>query len=305
MGKILVVDDNEQIRELVKDVVESWGHTVIAASEGRGCLDAVRHECPDIILLDVMLPGLSGYEVCKELKGSRLTRNISVIMMTALSDIEDRTHGFKVGADNFLVKPINYEELQAIINKLLREKVSGDTMEPRAGVVKALYKTMAAIGNERYLDLITTECLYALKLADNLSLSEEATERLEAAIMLQYFGAIAVTDETEGKEATLSLLQDLKLGKWLQPVLTYTVKAAKGEDCTAEKEVIALAGMGVEADILLIVNRFALILAERQNNVNVALSLLKREGTLKNYNLEILKRLEQIINDEKILSQIK
>jgi RNase P/RNase MRP subunit POP5 len=63
--------------------------------------------------------------------------------------------------------------------------------------------------------------------------------------------------------------------------------------------------MGVEADILLIVNRFALILAERQNNVNVALSLLKREGTLKNYNLEILKRLEQIINDEKILSQIK
>ena len=305
MGRILVVDDNEQICELVKDVVESWGHTVYTAAEGRSCLDIVAKELPDIILLDVMLPGLSGYEVCKELKGNALTRNLSVIMMTALSDIEDRIHGFKVGADNFLVKPINYEELQAIINKLLKDKFCADTMETRIGVVNVLNKIMRSIGNKQYLTLISNELLYAKKLADNLSLNEEAEERLFAAIVLQHAGTITATEESEYLSVGLDLLEDLKLSKWLKPVLLYATKNVSGVNCEKLKAEIKLAGMEVEADILQVVNRFADLLFERQGNVNIALAFLKREGLVKNYNPDILKRLEQIINDEKILSMIK
>ena len=122
MAKILVVDDNEQLRDLLKDVVESWGYEVLEASQGRSCLALAQKERPNIILLDVMLPGLSGYEVCQSLKEDPSTHDISIIMVSALTDVEDRIHGFKVGADNFLVKPINYEELRAIVTKHLNEQ---------------------------------------------------------------------------------------------------------------------------------------------------------------------------------------
>ena len=102
MPKILVVDDNEQLSSMLKDVLESWGYTAMIATEGRSCLEIARLEQPDIILLDIMLPGLSGYEVCSELKRDSRTCSIAVIMMTALEDLESRIHGYKVGADNFL-----------------------------------------------------------------------------------------------------------------------------------------------------------------------------------------------------------
>ena len=137
MPKILVVDDNEQLSSMLKDVLESWGYTALTATEGRSCLEIARQEQPDIILLDIMLPGLSGYEVCSELKRDGRTHSIAVIMMTALEDLESRIHGYKVGADNFLVKPINYNEVKAIIQKLLKEKLYEDTLEESCNVAKA------------------------------------------------------------------------------------------------------------------------------------------------------------------------
>ncbi|MGE4589204.1 MAG: response regulator [Acidaminococcaceae bacterium] len=306
MGRILVVDDNDQLCELVKDVVESWGHTVYTAAEGRSCLDMVARELPDIILLDVMLPGLSGYEVCKKLKGNPLTRNISVIMMTALSDIEDRIHGFKVGADNFLVKPINYEELQAIVNKFMKDKICADTMEPRKNVVNVLNKIMCAIGDKRLNSLVADELLYAKKLADNLSLSNEAEDRLMSAIILQHVGTIiAAGKAADLLAAGLDLLEDLRLIEWLKPVLLYSTSDMKNAGYEELKAKVKLADMETEADILMIINRFAWFLSEKDGNISLALSLLKREGFAKEYNSDILKRLEQIINDEKILSNIK
>ena len=96
MAKILVVDDNEQLNSMLKDVLESWDYTALMVTEGFACLDVARREMPDIILLDIMLPGLSGYEVCSALKSDPATKGIAVIMMTALEDVESRIHGFKV-----------------------------------------------------------------------------------------------------------------------------------------------------------------------------------------------------------------
>lgn len=306
MGRILVVDDNDQLCELVKDVVESWGHTVYTATEGRHCLDIVAKELPDIILLDVMLPGLSGYEVCKKLKENPLTRNIFVILITALSDIEDRIHGFKVGADNFLVKPINYEELQAIVNKLLKDKICADTMEPRKKVVNVLNKIMFAIGDKRLNSLVADELLYAKKLTDNLSLSNEAEERLMSAIILQHVGTIIAAGKPDDLLAAgFNLLEDLRLIEWLKPVLIYSTSDITNAEHEELKDKIRLADMETAADILTVINRFAWFLSEKDNNISLALSLLKREGIAKGYNSDILKRLEQLINDEKILSTIK
>ena len=107
MPKILVVDDNEQLSSMLKDVLESWGYTALTATEGRS---------------------------------DGRTHSIAVIMMTALEDMESRIHGYKVGADNFLVKPINYNEVKAIIQKLLKEKLYEDTLEESCNVAKAFRK---------------------------------------------------------------------------------------------------------------------------------------------------------------------
>ena len=122
MAKVLIIDDNEKNIELFKDFVESWGYSTILAYQGREAIELAQKEKPDAIILDVMLPGMSGYEVCSELKDNPATRFIPIVMVTALTDYADRVHGFNVGADNFLVKPVNYRELRAILGSLLRKK---------------------------------------------------------------------------------------------------------------------------------------------------------------------------------------
>src|SRR5574344_1468188 len=178
MAKILVVDDNEQLNSMLKDVLESWGHTVLLAGEGRLCLEYARKDRPDIILLDVMLPGLSGYEVCSELRKDPVTASIVVVMITALADVDNRIHGYKLGADNFLVKPINYDELQAILNKYLENKRLSDTMEQRNAVVNTLLHMISMISGRPFDENETNkEAAYCRKVLELLHWEKETRTR--------------------------------------------------------------------------------------------------------------------------------
>ncbi|MPN00039.1 hypothetical protein SDC9_147233 [bioreactor metagenome] len=178
-------------------------------------------------------------------------------------------------------------------------------MEPRKGVVSVLNKIMCTIGDKRVNSLVGNELLYAKKLADNLSLNEESEDRLMTAIILQHAGTIMAADEADLLAAGLNLLEDLRLIEWLKPILLYSANNTANTDYEELKAKIKLKGLEIEADILTVVNRFSWLLSEKDDNINLALSLLKREGATKGYNSDILKRLEQIINDEKILSTIK
>lgn len=108
MKTVLIVDDNIKNLDLFKDFVESWGYETVTAQQGKDAISLAERYLPDIILLDVMLPGMSGYEVCRELKENTKTQHIPVVMITVLNDIADRIHGYKIGADQFLVKPVDY-----------------------------------------------------------------------------------------------------------------------------------------------------------------------------------------------------
>jgi diguanylate cyclase (GGDEF)-like protein len=124
-GRILVVDDHEDNIELLRARLEARGYEVEGASDGQAALDAVQRTCPDLILLDVMMPKMDGMEVVRRLKAKSEANElpfIPVIMQTALDSTENKVEGLDAGADDYITKPINFAELEARVNSLLRIK---------------------------------------------------------------------------------------------------------------------------------------------------------------------------------------
>jgi len=120
--KILVVDDHEDNIELLRARLEVRGYEVFGANDGQAALDQVSHVCPDLILLDVMMPKMDGMEVVRRLKANPDLPFIPVIMQTALDSTENKVEGLDAGADDYITKPINFAELEARVNSLLRIK---------------------------------------------------------------------------------------------------------------------------------------------------------------------------------------
>ncbi len=119
-ARILVVDDIEANRRLLQAKLEAQYHSVILASSGPQALEMAQAHDPEIILLDVMMPGMDGYEVCRRLKADPVTAHIPVVMVTALSDTEDRVRGLDAGAEDFLTKPVDDFLLNSRVNTLMR-----------------------------------------------------------------------------------------------------------------------------------------------------------------------------------------
>ncbi len=117
---ILVVDDNEQNLELLQAYLDELPCTILTATDGIDAMNIVEHEPVDLILLDVMMPRMSGFEVCKKLKTSPNTRSIPIIMVTALNELGDIERGVESGTDDFLSKPVKKLELLTRVRSLLR-----------------------------------------------------------------------------------------------------------------------------------------------------------------------------------------
>ena len=115
--KILVVDDEINIRQILEMRLKMRGYNVILAVNGEEALDLFRRELPDLIVLDIMLPQLDGYEVCRKI---REESKVPIIMLTALGDISDRVAGLELGADDYVMKPFSPKELEARIRSVLR-----------------------------------------------------------------------------------------------------------------------------------------------------------------------------------------
>jgi len=127
-AKILVVDDTPHNVKLLADLLTVKGYVVVTASSGAQALEKVEKEQPDLVLLDVVMPEMSGYEVCRKIRGSRATATLPVVMVTALDPAQERVKGIEAGADDFLSKPISQHELLARVKSLLRIKVLHDEL---------------------------------------------------------------------------------------------------------------------------------------------------------------------------------
>jgi DNA-binding response OmpR family regulator len=148
-SKILVVDDTPRNVKLLADILTAKGYDVTTAASGREALGQIESGRPDLVLLDVVMPEMSGYEVCKTIRANPHTEMLPVIMVTALDPAEERVKGIEAGADDFLSKPINQPELLARVRSLLRINDLHETVRTQAAELAEWNKTLEARVNEQ------------------------------------------------------------------------------------------------------------------------------------------------------------
>ncbi|MGH7318471.1 MAG: response regulator [Candidatus Rokuibacteriota bacterium] len=141
-AKILVVDDTPRNIKLLVDLLTIKGYAVVTAASGPEALTQIDAEQPDLVLLDVVMPEMSGYEVCRKIRENAATTLLPVVMVTALDPTPERVKGLEAGADDFLTKPINQPELLARVRSLLRIKDLYETVQAQAGQLAEWNKTL-------------------------------------------------------------------------------------------------------------------------------------------------------------------
>jgi putative two-component system response regulator len=203
VARILVVDDNHDNTMLMRELLSSRGYDVQIAGTAEEGEERIRALCPDLVLLDVIMPGKSGYEFCRELKDDPMTRLIPVVMITGLTDREDKVRGIESGADDFLNKPIFPEELFARVKSLLKLKEFTDELEHAEDVLCTLGRSVEARDpyTEGHCERLAR---YAANLGEHLGVDAESLLALKRGGYLHDLGKIRVPDEILKKGANLT-----------------------------------------------------------------------------------------------------
>ena len=135
-GNVLIVDDDPMSRLLLKDLLEAKGHRITEAADGEEALAAIGREPPDVILLDVAMPGLDGFEVCRRVKSAPASASIHILLITGLTDREHRLKGIACGANDFLTKPVEREDVLLRVRNAILAKQATDELQQRRGAVE-------------------------------------------------------------------------------------------------------------------------------------------------------------------------
>lgn len=192
-GTILVADDHEPNRLLFDELLTAAGFSVVTTADGAAALQEFHRRKPDLLLLDVMMPHLTGFEVCEKIKANKETCLTPVILVTALSDKEDRIAGIKAGADDFLTRPVDRSELLARVRSLLRLKVHTDELERAESVLFALARSIE--GKDPYTQGHCERLSdYASRLGARLGLPQDQLTALYRAGIVHDIGKVAVPD---------------------------------------------------------------------------------------------------------------
>ena len=200
---ILVVDDNVVNASLLKQMLASRGYRTVAVQSAAAAEAEIRREAPDLILLDVVMPGKTGYELCRELKDDSKTRLIPIVMITGLSAREDRVKGIEAGADDFLTKPISAEELYARVSSLLKLKEFTDELESADSVLCTLGLSVEARDpyTEGHCERLAQN---AADLGKHLGVDQDSIVALRRGGYLHDLGKISVPDEILKKGSDLT-----------------------------------------------------------------------------------------------------
>ena len=202
-GRILVVDDDSSNLSLVEQFLSATGYEVFTAGDGWRALKEFAELQPDLVVLDVLMPGLDGFEICRRLKSDPETRLTPVVLVTGLCATEDRIRGIEAGADDFLSKPFDHSELLARVRSLLSLKAHTDELERAEAVVYALARSIEAkdhytVGHcERLSE-------YAGRLGERIGLPPEQITALLRGGIVHDVGKVAVPDSILLKQGPLS-----------------------------------------------------------------------------------------------------
>jgi cyclic di-GMP phosphodiesterase len=209
-GTILIADDHEASRLGLGELLSLEGYQVVTAEDGEKALQEFQRVQPDLLLLDVNMPKLSGMEVCRRLKGNPQTFLVPIVLITALTAIEDRVNGIDAGADDFLTKPVEREQLLARVRSLLRQKAYTDELERAESVLFALARSIE--GKDPYTEGHCERLAdYSGRLAEYMGLPANQIKALRRAGIVHDIGKVAVPDSILLKPAKLTRTEQLIL----------------------------------------------------------------------------------------------
>jgi putative two-component system response regulator len=192
-GTILVADDQAANRELLDELLTAQGFRVVTVPDGAAAVEELSKTQVDLVLLDVMMPHLNGFEVCQKIKSNPKTYLIPVVLITALSDKQDRIEGIKAGADDFLTRPVDRTELLARVQSLLKLKFRTDELEQAESVLFSLARSIEGKDphTHGHCERLSE---YASRLGEYLGLPEEQITALRRAGVVHDVGKVAVPD---------------------------------------------------------------------------------------------------------------
>ena len=203
-GTILLADDNLASRDVLEEFLTRDGYRVLTASDGVEALDLIGKTALDVVLLDVMMPHLSGFDVCRKLKDNPETYLLPVVLVTALSDTQDRIDGHRAGADDFLTRPVDRTELLARVQSLVKLKQRTDELERAESVLFALARSIE--GKDPYTGGHCERLAeYSAALGKRIGLTEDQITALRRAGIVHDIGKVAVPDSILLKPAALTL----------------------------------------------------------------------------------------------------
>ena len=200
---MLIVDDYEANISALRQLLERQGYDVLTASNGRDALDLVHREHPDLVLLDVMMPGVSGLDVCASLKSVAETCLTPIVLVSALQERAARLEGLEAGADDFLSKPVDPQELYARVRSLIRLKRLTDDLESAESLFLTLGRFIEARDpfTEDHCDRLAQ---YATALGSKLNLDLADLDALYRGAFLHDIGKIAIPDRILLKKGKLT-----------------------------------------------------------------------------------------------------
>jgi putative two-component system response regulator len=190
---ILVVDDLDANRALIARMLAPDGYLVSGAADGAQALEMVAEQQPDLVLLDVMMPGTDGFAVCRTLKQEAATRLIPVVLITSLSESSSRIEGLDAGADDYVSKPVNAQELRARVRSLLRIKRYTDDLDSAESVIVSLALTIEA--RDAYTDGHCQRLArYGVALGRAIGCQQEDLDALQRGGFLHDIGKVGIPD---------------------------------------------------------------------------------------------------------------
>jgi len=313
-GTILVADDQAPNRELLDELLSAQGFKVITVGDGAAALHQVGAAQIDLVLLDVMMPKLTGFEVCEKIKSNPETDLIPVVLITALSDKQDRLRGIKVGADDFLTRPVDSSELLARVRSLLKLKFRTDELERAESVLFSLARSIESKDHythghcERLAD-------YSVSLGRQVGLSEDEITALQRAGVVHDIGKVSVPDAILLKPGRLSedewkiirqhpvigerICAPLKSFRLVLPIIRHHHEKVDG---SGYPDGLRGDAIPVGARILQIVDVFDALTTERPYkkalSTNEALQIMREEVRKGWWDSNIFSQFEQVLGRE-------
>ena len=287
---VLAVDDNEQNLQLLEEYLSGWGYDVVLARDGQEALQSYPRHDPSIIVLDVMMPNMDGYEACQRIKQQPGGRTIPIVMLTALTATEDKIKALECGADDFLNKPINREELRSRIRSLIKIRNLRKELDSSENIILTL---TSALENKspHSLGHVQRVADYAAKLCDKLGMSRDEKETIVKGAMLHDVGMIGVPESLIEKrtltdEETAQIADHTRMGaSILEQMRTFTAFVPivrwhhEHLDGSGYPDHLTSEAIPLEAQIVAIANRFDEIRHESAQSDDEALTELAKEAS--------------------------